>query len=295
MTDGHFSDSGVKLPIRPRGIAFDLDGTLLDYDGNLSPGVEKAVKLMVASDLKVFIITGRLQPGCEKYWLKFGLDTPMATCNGAQVGFPDASPIYHRSLSEKARSIIMDLERRHDLYVNYYVGNSAFAVKDSPEREWYSTHYSTVQKAESLEAVAAMATPTKCLCIVDEKDNARVTKLFADALGREADLTESNSRFIEILPPGANKAEGLRQLVKWSGIPIEEFVAVGDGLNDLPMLQAAGFSITFNSGDPRLIEHVDMVLPPLWQDGMDVLARVVLGMTDSGRFLTTRSQRFLRK
>lgn len=295
MATEHFSASGVKLPIRPKAIAFDLDGTLLDYDGALSPGVEKAVKLMAASGLKVFLITGRLQAGCERYWRAFGLDTPMATCNGSKVGFPGADPIFIRRLSEKARAIIMDLEKTHGLYLNYYIGDSVLTVSDTGPREWYSTHFTPVGLAPSLDDIAAMDPPMKCLCVVEEKDNPAVMKLFAEALVNEADLTESNSRFIEILPPGANKAEGLRQLVKWSGIPIEQFVAVGDGLNDLPMLEAAGFSITFSSGDPRLADHVDMVLPPLWRDGMDLLAKVVLGMTDSGRFLTAHSQRFLRK
>ncbi len=295
MAGERYTDTGVKLPIRPKAIAFDLDGTLLDYEGNLTPGVENTIKLMAASGLKVFLVTGRLQPSCEVFWRKFGLDTPMATCNGAQVGFPDTPPLFHRQLSEKARSIIMELEAKHHLYVNYYVDNVVYSVSDKPERMWYSEHFSPVLLAESQNRIRAMSLPTKCLCIVEEKDNAAVTALFSSALGSEADLTESNSRFIEILPPGANKAEGLRQLVKWSGIPIEEFVAVGDGLNDLPMLQAAGFSITFKSGDSRLVDYVDMVLPPLWQDGMDLLARVVLGMTDSGRFLTSRSQRFFRK
>lgn len=295
MTSDIYSDTGIKLPIRPKAIAFDLDGTLLDYEGNLTPGVEKAVKLMAASGLKVFLITGRLQPSCEKFWRKFGLDTPMATCNGAQVGFPDSPPIFYTHLSLSARDKIMELEVGHNLYVNYYINNLVYSVSDGPVREYYSQNYSPVILVESLDEIRAMDLPTKCLCIVDEIDNPAVTSIFADALGNEINLTESNKRFIELLPPGADKAEGLRQLVKWAGITIEECVAVGDGLNDLPMLQAAGFSITFNSGDQRLREHVDMVLPPLWQDGMDTLAGVVLGMTDSGRFMTTRSQRFLKK
>ena len=295
MTNDTATGSDIKLPIRPKALAFDLDGTLLDYEGTLTPDVEKAVKFMTASGLKVFLVTGRLQPSCEKYWRRLGLDTPMASCNGARVGYPDKPPIFHRPVSAAARSIIMDIEKANGLYVNYYVDTTVYTVTDAPERQWYTDHFSPVVLAESLEQIAAMDLPTKCLCIVPEKDHPAVSAIFQGALGDEADVTASNSRFIELLSAGANKAEGLRQLVAWSGIPIEEFVAVGDGLNDLPMLQAAGFSITFSSGDPRLVDHVDMVLPPLWESGMDLLARVVLGMTDSGRFLTARSQRFFRK
>lgn len=295
MERREYSDTGVKLPIRPRAIAFDLDGTLLDYDGNLTRGVADAVKLMVRSGLKIFLVTGRLEAGCEAFWRQFGLDTPMATCNGAQVGLPGQPPIFHARLSREARAIVMDIETSRDLYVNYYVGNQVFSASDTRDREWYSSLYAPVSLVDGLAEIEAMDLPTKCLCIVQPEDNAAVTSLFADALGRLANLTESNSRFIEILPPNADKAEGLRQLAAWAGIPLGECVAVGDGLNDLPMLREAGFSITFDSGDRRLVEHVDMVLPPLWRDGMDVLAKVVLGMTDSGRFMTPRSQRFYRK
>lgn len=289
------TDTGVKLPIRPRAIAFDLDGTLLDYEGRLTDEVSGAVKLMDRSGLKVFLITGRLQPSCEVFWRKFELDTPMATCNGAHVGFPGQPPIFHAQLSDEVRRAVMDLEKRHGLYVNYYVDNNVYSISDTPDREWYSTQFSPVILVDSLDEILAMNLPTKILSIVRPEDNQRVTEMFAEALGDKVNLTESNTRFIEILPPDADKAEGLRQLSKWAGIPLVDFVAVGDGLNDLPMLREAGFSITFDSGDKRLVDHVDMVLPPLWEGGMDLLAKVVLGMTDSGRFLTPRSRRFFRK
>ncbi len=105
------SDSGIQLPIRPQGIAFDLDGTLLDYDGPLSDSVARAVGLIANAGIKeVFLVTGRLQSGCEEYWKKLGLDTPVATCNGAAVGFFDQKPFLHAPLSSRARDVILDLD-----------------------------------------------------------------------------------------------------------------------------------------------------------------------------------------
>ena len=288
------SDSGVQLPIRPEGIAFDLDGTLLDYDGRLSDSVARAVQAISRAGIKIFLITGRQQGGCEEFWRQLCLDTPVATCNGAHVGFPGEEPFLHIRLGEKARDTILDLDERHSLYVNYYIDNHIYTLHDGPGRDYYSSHYSPVKIAPDREDIVFRRLPTKCLSITTEADQPRVIELFRDALGSEAVVTRSNERFIELLPPNADKAVGLRALADWGGIPVDRFIAVGDAMNDLPMLEAAGFAISFKSGDPRLAKHVDMLLPPLWEDGMDILAKCILGMTNSGRFFTPRTQRFFR-
>lgn len=289
------SDSGIQLPIHPEGIAFDLDGTLLDYDGHLSDSVARSVQFIHQSGIKVFLVTGRTGIACQQYWEKLGLDTPVATCNGAQVGFFGEEPFHHIRLSQKARDIIMQVETENNLYVNYYFDDGVYSVTDGPDRDFYSHQFVMVQLANSREDIVAMGLPTKCLCITSEEEQPRLMQLFSQALGDEALVTRSNNRFIELLPPGADKAVGLSALSRWSGIPLERFIAVGDAMNDVPMLQAAGFAIGFKSGDPRLADFVDMLLPPLWEDGMEILAKCVLGMTGSGRFLTPRSSRFFKK
>lgn len=289
------SDSGVELPIRPEAIAFDMDGTLLDYDGRLSDAVAKAVRIISKAGIKVFLITGRLQSGTVPTWRALELDTPIAACNGAHVGFPDKVPFHHVTLGEDARRKIIELELRHNLYVNYYIDDIVYAMHEGPERDWYSRQFSPVVKSPGLDDILSRRLPTKCVCIVPEADLQVYKQLFSDELGDEAHVTQSNTRFIEILPPHSDKGTGLLKLAEWAGISVEQCVAVGDAMNDLPMLEIAGFAISFKSADPRLAECVDMLLPPLWEDGIDILARCILGMTDSGRFLTSRSRRFEKK
>ncbi len=290
-----FSDTGIPLPIRPRAIAFDLDGTLLDYDGHLSEPVARAVRQIGNSDIRVFIATGRLLAGAEKYWRELELNTPIVSCNGASIGFPGEAPIYDRHLDAEVRDMILYLEKRHDLYINYYQDNSVYTLKDGPERDFYSRQYVLVTLVNDKEEILSRALPTKCLCITSEADQAQVIRLLTETLGDRAVITTSNNRFIEILPTGVDKGSALLQLAEWSGIPAEQFIAVGDGMNDLPMLQKAGFAISFRTADSRLAEHVDMLLPPLWEDGIEILAKCILGMTNSGRFLTARSSRFFKK
>lgn len=289
------SDTGRELPIRAGAIAFDLDGTLLDYDGHLSDSVARAIQLIYRAGIRVFIISGRMQAGCERYWRQLELDTPIASCNGAHVGFPGEKPFFHERLSQKARDIILAYDVKHNQYFNYCVDNRVFSLHDGADRDYYSRLFTFVTLANSPDEIAAMNMPTKCLCITPESEQARIMAELTDLLAGVAVVTRSSDRFIEILPPGANKGVGLEKLAEWSQIPIDQFIAVGDAMNDKPMLEIAGFAISFKSGDPKLAELVDMLLPPLWEDGMEILAKCVLGMTNSGRFFTPRSSRFFKK
>ncbi len=57
----------------------------------------------------------------------------------------------------------------------------------------------------------------------------------------------------------AAKAQFLRDVAEYEGIPVEQTVAVGDGANDLDMLAAAGLGIAFNA-KPAVREAADTSL-----------------------------------
>ena len=47
----------------------------------------------------------------------------------------------------------------------------------------------------------------------------------------------------DLIPDGLTKYEGLRRLTELTGISPEEMIAVGDGVNDIPMFRYAGLSL----------------------------------------------------
>lgn len=280
MNTEHTHPMSAALPFRPKAIAFDLDGTLIDDDAHLADSLIPAVRRIGDAGIKVFIVTGRLILGAERFWRALGLDTPLACCNGGVVGFPGAEPLYHARLDKAALRKIVDIDVAGSLYFNYSIDNAIYTLKNGPMRDYYSSHYSFVTPLLEPEAILAMNAPTKCLCITPEEEQAGVIDMLRNALGDTAAITTSNNRFIEIMPPGVDKGTGIALLADWLGTTPESFAAVGDAMNDLPMLRKAGFAVSFNHGDPRLAEHADILLPPLWEGGMNMLVETVLGIRD---------------
>jgi phosphoserine phosphatase len=66
---------------------------------------------------------------------------------------------------------------------------------------------------------------------------------------------------------GAAKAELLRQIAEREGISLEQVIAVGDGANDLPMLNLAGMGIAFRA-KPLVRQSADHSLTHLGLDSL---------------------------
>ena len=56
---------------------------------------------------------------------------------------------------------------------------------------------------------------------------------------------------------GQAKADALKALMRQYSLPREQVIAVGDGANDIPMLEAAGFGVGFNA-KPALAKVADI-------------------------------------
>ena len=65
-----------------------------------------------------------------------------------------------------------------------------------------------------------------------------------------------------------HKAVGIQTVVDHLGLDREQVVAVGDGLNDLEMLEYAGVGVAIEGSDPRVLAVADLVAPGPQREGL---------------------------
>ena len=71
------------------------------------------------------------------------------------------------------------------------------------------------------------------------------------ALGKTASATRSQAYYLDVTHPEAIKGNGLAGIARLLGIETAAVMALGDGINDITMLQRAGFGVAMaNGSDP---------------------------------------------
>jgi phosphoserine phosphatase len=81
------------------------------------------------------------------------------------------------------------------------------------------------------------------------------------ALANELEVVDGRltGRVVGAVVDRAGKAEALRRFAAQEGVTMAQTVAIGDGANDLDMLEAAGLGIAFNA-KPVVVERADTAL-----------------------------------
>ena len=79
---------------------------------------------------------------------------------------------------------------------------------------------------------------------------------------------------LTVSPPGVSKVSGVEAFCQWKGLDID-FVAVGDGVNDLELLQAASISIAIAGSYVSQAAYPNHIIPPPEQAGWATVPKIV--------------------
>lgn len=94
-----------------------------------------------------------------------------------------------------------------------------------------------------------------------QAENEAIGKCIADLSGQISDVDiYPQGDCYDVTPKGISKAVGIRTLGEYLGVDAKDMVAVGDGINDYPMFDAAGFSIGIRLKNPEAVSlNVDSI------------------------------------
>ena len=259
-----------------RMVATDLDGTLLRPDGAVSARARAALRAARARGLEVVIVTGRPPRGVLRLDLR-GCAAVAVCANGALLydleaeRLLDCRPIPPAVVTR----LVADLRRAAPGAVFAAEAGLTFCR----EPAWPAGD-PLDERDGVVEAASRFADRGVAKLLVRHSRMAQKLLLpLAEAVaGDDAVVTRSGLELLEISAAGVTKASALRGWCDGLGIAAAQVVALGDMVNDLPMLRWAGHAVAVAGAHPDVLAVADEVIASNADDGVaDYLERLLAG------------------
>lgn len=263
-------------------IALDIDGTLITSEQHISPRTKAAIAKAKEQGVVFAIATGRMFRSALPFAEELGLDLPIIAYNGALVQNPRTHEVYvHYPIPLTVAKEIARRAKEEGLHLNAYIDDEVYVERITPEAEVYMQLSQYPVRPVGCPLDQFMTKPPTRLTLISLGNDARLRRFAAQV---QEDLQERlyvlpfAPDYLELLHPAVSKGNALLKLAERLGILPEEVVAVGDGCNDMEMVQRAGLGVAMANADPALKEVADFITSSNDEDGVaEVIERFVLG------------------
>lgn len=242
-------------------IFFDIDGTLYNDDKVMSNRTKKTIKNLQNCGHILAIATGRAPFMIQDVLKETGIKNYISF-NG-QYAFADGEVIYKNALD---LNMLKQLEKD--------ATNHQHPIVFLTEKEMVSNvqHHHHIQ--ESLNTLKIEHPRFENAYY--EKKNIYQALIFHDSDEDYLyDYQYEKIKFIrwhevsrDVVPFNGSKFEGIKQLSNYFNIPISDCIAIGDGLNDIEMIQGVGTGIVMGNGVPALKSVADIITGDVHDEGL---------------------------
>lgn len=238
-----------------RLLVCDVDGTLVDKRKQLTAATIAAVARLRDAEMGFTIISARPCSGMLPIAAALGIDAPMAAFNGGIVFRRDGSVASHVTIDEDVARGVFDL-----------IGDAAVDRWVFVDDRWYaSTDHGAHVESERIASDQAPIVTSDFAPLLDRadkitlvSDDAALLAELADrataAFGARATVAQSQTYYLDVTALAANKGDGVAALAAAFDVPLAQVAAIGDQVNDLPMLARVGLSVAMANG-PEAVRH----------------------------------------
>ncbi|MBA4405873.1 hypothetical protein C0389_01230 [bacterium] len=247
-------------------VVFDLDGTLLDDEGNLGEETKSLVKELSEFGVRFSIATGRLLSAVTDIADILDIKIPLITLDGTLIQRrPGEENIFVSHLP--AKSVVRAL-RLADKYLLKVALCHEAAIYFTEENEQISRILgksgAKYQKIFSYENYVSEA--LELVMVGDYRESVRfvMEKMsFPYTFGIRSSYYKSHSAddtyVLEIRKMGSSKGEGLRKLVSHLKMKMFQTAVMGDWYNDKSLFDTDALKIAVANAVPELKKLADIV------------------------------------
>ena len=247
-----------------RMLALDLDGTLTNSAKEITPRTRAALDAAMEKGVTIVLASGRPTVGVRPVADTLGLPERggciLAYNGGKIVDCRTGETLYQRQFPPELIPAVCAFAAETDTAVLSY--DKTGVVSERPEDPWVQREAAINRiPAQKVEHLADYLDYPVCklLMTVPPARMAEVEALAQARFGGQIGVFRSCDFFLELVPLGVGKDTSLDAVLRARGLGPEHLMAVGDGMNDLPMIHYAGVGVAMANADPAVKARADYV------------------------------------
>jgi hypothetical protein len=259
-------------------LVVDLDGTLLCGMGKVSDANRKSYEIVKDSGIEIVIATGRCFSECAHILKSIDHEGVAIVAGGSQLcdaqgNSIESDPLDQEIVREVAEHIL-DGNHRLLLLKNASVCDTQYVlVGDAPLHHastwWFETLGTSLLEVTTIDEDPWPEHTLRAGAVAEERNLKQQASILVEQLQKRAKLqhwsavtcseaTGSETHLLEIFGATVNKWTMLQKYLGEKFDP-QRIVAIGDGLNDVEVLQEAGRSIAMSNANTFVQSHADFI------------------------------------
>jgi Cof subfamily protein (haloacid dehalogenase superfamily) len=266
-----------------RLLAVNIDGTLLQSNGRLHKSTKEAIEYVQQKGIYVTLVTSRSYPSAKKVAKALKLNTQLVAHSGAYIAGQVEKPIFVKRIPEDITYEIVRLlegfpSQIRLVHEKFSLANKsklnhnmmAKTVFTSGDPIFYSQQFVDSVSESILEEPV---TPPKIEVYFEDETDLMDAKAAIQGTFGEVDIIQLNELRMDIMPAGVSKLNGLLYLGDRLGISRNEMVVIGDGVDDLEMIEAAGLGVAMGNAPAEVKKAADWITRPNDQQGVTYMVK----------------------
>mmetsp|Transcript_5631 Transcript_5631/g.20492 ORF Transcript_5631/g.20492 Transcript_5631/m.20492 type:complete len:320 (-) Transcript_5631:1966-2925(-) len=230
-------------------IATDVDGTLLNSEHCLTDRTVRAVRRARELGVKVVLATGKARgPWAAEVLPALELSEPGVFLQGLCTYSGDGKVLHQTVLGPNVVKQAAVYARSLGVTLTAYCGERILCEATNEQTDRLLPYKEPVPEGVGpLDMYAEAVETHKVIFMAPEEQITELRPEIEARFGSVASITKALPGMLELLPLGASKGQGVKRLLRELGVDAAKVLAIGDGENDIEMLQLAGVSVAMGN------------------------------------------------
>ena len=253
----------------------DLDGTVLQDDGTLSPRAGRGLNALLEAGMPITFASARSVLSMRQILGSLPLTLPVIGANGAYLSdFSSGSHLQIAFMESDYAAALLDAAHQHGLepMINSWIdGTNYFSYCGIANEgmQWSIDNLVSLQDTRLRrlgDCRVVFAEQIVSMTIIADPETAASLEASLKARGVCSGLVNYENTYspgwhwVTVYAPGVTKGTGLQRLKEYAGLEHARTVVFGDNANDLELFAAADYRIAVGNAVSVLKDNADLVI-----------------------------------